>query len=454
VPQWSVPESPPPAVPPAVPPVAPPAAAPARSEPSGRFAILRRPVVLWTGFVFVHLIVVLLNLSGVGWPLGDVERVYLGWAEGTVSGAFRLGIDTDFVYPILALAPILASLAFGVPLYALTWLGLVTLLNAGAFAVLLGRRPGRAQAVAAWWWLAFLLLLGPIALARIDSVTVSLVVIGLLWLRTRPLWGAVLLTVATWVKVWPVAAVIALVVASRQRWRVLVAFGATSAVIVGAALLAGSGLTIFSFVSQQTDRGLQIEAPVASWWLWQSALGFPGTLVYYDQQILTYQVIGSGTAIAIAVMTPLLVLCVAGVLLLGWRAQRAGATVDALFPPLLLALVLTLIAVNKVGSPQFMSWLAAPIILGLVTYPRAWRAPALVALVMAGLTQIVYPYFYDYLLSTTPVLVSVLTLRNALELVLLGWMAWRLWRLGSASAALSSTPPTGGAEPRRSIIKE
>lgn len=417
--------------------------------------MLRRPVVLWAGFALVHAVLIGLNLSGIGWPLGDVEQVYLGWAEGTVAGTARLGVDSAFVYPILALAPILAALVFGAPLYALTWLGLVTLVNGAAFGMLIGRRPGRVAAVAAWWWLAFLLLLGPVGLARIDSVTAPLVIMGLLWLRTRPVAGAVLLSLATWVKVWPVAAIIALAVASRRRWQVIAVFASTSLGIIAFAQLFGSGLTILSFVTEQTNRGLQIEAPVAGWWLWQSALGIPGTLVYYDHEILTYQVVGAGTDAVIAVMTPLLAVCVAAVLLLGWRAQRAGASVDRLFPPLLFALVLTLIAINKVGSPQFMTWLAAPIILGLVVSPRAWRGPAAVALLMAGLTQLVYPYFYNGLLATTPTMVLVLTVRNLLELVLLGWMMVRVWRLGSASGpAAAAVPAVPGADRHRSILKE
>jgi hypothetical protein len=421
--QWSVPEFLPAATPPAIP-----AADAVQARP------LCRPVLLWGGFVLVHVALIALNLSGIGWPLGDVERVYLGWAEGVASGNALLGIDTDFVYPILALAPILAALVFGAPLYALTWLGLVSVLNGVAFAVLVGRRPGRAAAWAAWWWLAFLLLLGPIALARIDTVTVPLAILGLLWLRSRPLCGVVLLSIATWVKVWPVAAIIALVVASKRPGALALVFAGISALIIGLALLAGSGFTILSFVTEQTNRGIQIEAPIAAWWLWQSALGIPGTLVYYDQQILTYQVAGPGAELVGAMMTPLLVLVVAAVLALGWRAQRSGAAVDRLFPALLLALVLTLIAINKVGSPQFMTWLAAPVILGLVVDFRSWRTPALVLLLLAALTQLVYPYFYDLLLGTTPAMVLVLTVRNLLELVVLGWMAVRLWKLGSSPA--------------------
>ena len=423
---------------------------PSGTAPETRHRI-RGLLVLWAAFVLVHAVLIGLNLSGIGWPLGDVERVYLGWAQSTVDGTARLGIDTDFVYPIVALAPILTALVFGAPAYALSWLGLVTLLNAVAFRALLGRTVSRARAVAAGWWLVFLLLLGPVALARIDSVTVPLTVLALLWLRTRPVWGAVLLTLATWVKVWPVAAVAALVVASKRRWQVVAAFLGTSTVIIGVALLFGSGPTILSFVTEQTDRGLQIEAPVASWWMWQSVFGVPGTQVYYDQEILTYQVVGAGTELVSAVMTPLLVVAVAVILLLGWRAQRAGVTVDRLLPVLFLALVLTLILVNKVGSPQFISWLAAPIILGLIGYPESWRRPAMLALVMAGLTQLIYPYFYNGLLTGSATMVLVLTARNLLELVLLTWMVLRLVRLGSGTGEPLAR---SDSSTHRSILKE
>jgi hypothetical protein len=42
-------------------------------------------------------------------------------------------------------------------------------------------------------------------------------------------------------------------------------------------------------------------------------------------------------------------------------------------------------------------------------------------LVLAALTQVVYPWFYYELLLLKPVLLATLTLRNLLELVLLGW---------------------------------
>jgi hypothetical protein len=387
--------------------------------------------LLWVGFGLVHLVLVALSFLAPGWPLGDVEKVYAEWATGAVVGHTIVGIDTGFVYPILAFVPILASLAFGRALYAATWLGIVVLLNGVAFASLLGRGRNRRALLAAGWWLAFLLLLGPIALTRIDAVAVALAVIAVLWLRERPVAATVLFTVATWVKVWPIALIAALFVVARRRWQVLAVFVGTSAAIVAVALGLGSGTNVLSFVTAQTDRGIQIESPVAGIWLWQVALGLPGNFIYYDHQILTYQVIGSGTGVAIVLMTPLLVIAVAAILLLGWLAHRRGAHADRLYPPLVLALVLTLILVNKVGSPQFVGWLAAPVILGLLVRGRAWRLPAAIVLVIAALTQLVYPYLYGWLLAAAPIMVFVLSVRNLLEFVLLGWALRQLWRLTS-----------------------
>lgn len=387
----------------------------------------------WTGFVLVHGVLIWLALTSPGWPLGDVERVYRGWAEGVISGSVVPGITTGFVYPVFALVPIVAAFAFGPAFYALSWLGIVTALNAWAFALLVGRRHGRFL-VAAWWWLGFLLLLGPIALARIDAVSTPLVIVSLLWLRSRPFWAAALLTAATWVKVWPAAVLAALFVVSKRRWNVLAVAAFLSALIVAIALILGSGLNVFSFVTAQTARGIQIESPVATIWMWQVAFGVPGSYIYYDQQILTFQVTGSGINVAISLMTPLLALVVALVLLLGAVALRRGAGFAPLFPLLTLSLVVVLLAFNKVGSPQFIGWLAAPVILGLVLAGTAWRTPAVLAGVIALLTQVVYPYLYDWLLVAHPLMVLVLTIRNLLEFVLLGFTVRALFQLALGRA--------------------
>ncbi len=92
------------------------------------------------------------------------------------------------------------------------------------------------------------------ALGRIDSVVVPLAIIGMLVLATLPRVAAVLLTVATWIKVWPAALIAAIVVVARRRWTVAVTAVITSAAIGIVALLLGAGTNVFSFITEQTGR--------------------------------------------------------------------------------------------------------------------------------------------------------------------------------------------------------
>jgi hypothetical protein len=403
-------------------------------------AIGSNPITVWGAFVAVHLWLGLLNLYAPGLPLGDVTIVYKFWSEQALSAGFLVGIDSVWVYPILALVPMLGAAALGPTFYASTWLTMVMLLNAVAFGVLTGWGRSRDRTGVAWWWVLFLLLLGPIALGRIDSITIPFAIVGVLLLASRPRAAAVLLTIGTWIKVWPAALLAAVVVASKQRWRVVVASIAASVAIVVVPLVLGRGSNVLSFITAQTGRGLQIEAPVSSIWLWRAIGGMPDSFIYYDNQILTYQVTGAGADIASAVMTPLLGLVAIGLCLLGAFALHNRAASSDVLPPLALALVTALIAFNKVGSPQFITWLAVPVILGLTMrvpgHVWSFRVPAVLVGVIAALTQVVYPYLYGWLLGLHPALLAVLTIRNLLLFVLLGWAVAQLIRVARAAIPL------------------
>jgi hypothetical protein len=388
---------------------------------------------VWGAFVAVHVLLgwICLGMPGtgigeyaLGLPLGDVTLVYRPWVEQALSGSGVPGIDEPWVYPIAALLPMMAAMAAGPEHYGLVWLVLVTLLNAGALALLLGRGTSPRRRGAAWWWIVFTAALGPIAVARIDAITVPLAVSALLLVAQHPRIGGTLLAIATWIKVWPAALIGALLLASTRRWVVLAAGVVTSAVLGGIVIGAGGGAHLASFVFEQTGRGLQIEAPVAVPYLWIAAAGLESSYIYYSTEILTFQVAGPHTEVVAAVMTPLLACAAAAVAALGVRAVRLGAPVVRVLPPLALALVVTFQLVNKVGSPQFLTWLVAPIVLGIVWRGRRYVIPAGIALALAALTQLVYPYLYSRLLAADPVLVAVLTVRNIGYVVLLCWAVY------------------------------
>lgn len=379
-------------------------------------------LALWAAFIVVHLVLGLLNLYAEGQPLGDVTMVYRFWMEQAALGVW-VGIDTVWVYPILALVPMIVSSLFGPDNFGSTWLTMVMVLNAVALGFLTGWGRSRHSLTPAWWWVGFLALLGPIALGRIDSITVPVALVGVLLIASRPTAAAALLTVATWIKVWPAALIAAALIAVKDRLSVLTAAVITSAGILAGALLLGAGPNVLSFITQQTGRGLQVESPISTIWMWMAAAG--RAYVDYDREILTYQVYGPGVDVAAALMTPVLVIAVLAIATLGILASRRGVPAAELFAPLALALTVALIAFNKVGSPQFVGWLAVPIVAGLVTsaagYGPRFRTPAAIVLVIAGFTHVLYPYLYTYLLWVNPLMLAVLTARNALYFVLLAW---------------------------------
>ncbi|UYN83907.1 MAG: DUF2029 domain-containing protein [Microcella sp.] len=409
-------------------------------------------VSLWLAFAAVHLWLGFLNLYGPGLPMGDVTYVYLFWVERGFTVGEWVGLDTEWVYPVLALVPMLAAYVFGPDLYASTWLTIVMALNAVALVSIIGVHERARRAPVAWWWMLFLVLVGPIALGRIDAVTVPLAIVAVMLIADHPRWGGALLAIGAWIKVWPAALVLAAVVALRARAAVAASVAIVSGAVVALALAFGSLLALVSPVMQQTSRGVQVEAVVATPWLWAAAAGVPGTRVYYDQGILTWQVLGEGTSLVADLMTPLLALAVLAIVVLGLVAMRRGVAELDLFPVLSLALVMTLIVVNKVGSPQFATWIAVPVVLGLAWQRwggMSFTVPAVLGLAIAALTQSFYPVQYGALLSLEPALLAALTARNVLYLVLLGWAVQRLAVLCRRPRVAPATPPVavdeGGA---------
>lgn len=403
-----------------------------------------RLTAIWVTFVAVHVLTAWLGWVYPSQPMGDVVLVYEPWATAALSGGPIVGITETWVYPQLALAPLLLVKAMSLPLvgllgvsgaYLVAWAALVTALDALGLAVLLGRSPSAPRRTAAWFWSAALLLLGPIALYRLDAVTLPITLIAGLWLVSRPALAAALMTVGAWIKIWPGAVLLAAIIAGRRRLRmVIAALAVTGAVVVGLLLL-GAREHLFGFLSQQGGRGLQIEAVAATPFLWAVPGG--GARIEYSFDILTFQIAAPGAGAVAAALSGAMVVGVLGILALaGWKAMR-GAAFARLFPPLALALVAALIVTNKVGSPQFQVWLIAPALLWIVFDRVRAVVPAVVVLVLCGLTCLVYPLGYDALLRAEVLPIVVLSARNLLLVGLLVIGGGALMRIPADRSARS-----------------
>jgi hypothetical protein len=411
----------------------------------------RRPRAIWWTFAALHaaVFVALGPLMLRGGAEGDLP-LYRSWATGALSEGRWPVMDFAWVYPAGALLPVVLPNVLGESLYQVVWLVLVTAANAASLWLLTDRGRRTVDAPAAWWWLLVLFLLSPVAFLRLEAFSAPAVVAALLLLGTRPRVAGALLAAATWVKVWPAAVVAAVVVASRGRAPVVRACLGVTLVVVGAVALGGGLSTVDSFVTTQSDRALQLEAPLATPWLWMAMLGVRGASVYENVGLATREVMGPGDTwavhgstqamgVVLVLLAGLLAVAVAGRARAGQahgrpvRGDRAtgGPARGAAHEPRLvllgaLTLTITLIVFNKVGSPQYVLWIAPVVAVGLWADPVAFRTPARIVAWAAGLTTLVFPVLYLALIDLQPVAVLVLGARNALLVALFAWCVLRL----------------------------
>ena len=400
-------------------------------------------VALWVTFAVTHAWTALLGVGALRQAaFFDVELYRLWVASGSGYGWWPV-FDHDWVYPVGALLPMSALLPWATsPVgYAVAWAVLVTLLDAAAvLALLRGTRSGLAGA---WWWVGAALALGPVGMGRLDGLVAPITVMALVWAARRPRVAALLLTVGAWIKVAPGGALLALATAARRPWRdALVPAAVLSALVVGGALVLGAGLRVLGFLGQQDGRGLQVEAvgatPFSLARLWDG-----GIRAVLNTDLNTFELEGVDTSLVARALDVAMVLAVVALLWLGWRARQvrpAGSPSAAVDVPLLLlmsfALAIALFTFNKVGSPQYMSWLlpAVAVALGVEGWSSRWRAPAVVVVVAAALTQWLFPLDYLGFLWAWPPVVLAEAVRNVLLVWLLAWATVELWEAGRRQA--------------------
>ena len=410
----------------------------ARAVPPERW---RTPLV-WLAFVLAHVWVARVGLEVWDWTLGDLG-LYRWWAYmAVVDGSWPV-VDYAWVYPAGGIVPMVlagfAGLDDGGPYY-LAWLVLVAVLNAAAVGMLLRHPRGR---VAAAWFVAFVALLGPAGVGRLDGFVGPLTVVALLVALSRPRVSAALLTAGAWIKVAPGAAVLPLLLATRRPLRdVVLPAAAVCVVVVGTVVASGGGEYLLSFVTEQGQRDLQIESVLATPFIvagvWSSQV-----VRAYDDQIFTFEISAPGARAVADAATPALLVGVLAVTLLLWRVRRRAG--ERLWTDTVLradfvvrgafALTLVLLVMNKVGSPQFTAWLAPATAVALALGLPRWRVTAWGVLVVAGATQLVYPWNYDNVVDGLAGAAFLLAGRNLAVVVLLVVAVRELVRFSATSAA-------------------
>ncbi|WP_169836012.1 glycosyltransferase 87 family protein [Corynebacterium aquilae] len=280
---------------------------------------------------------------------------------------------------------------------------------------------------AAALWLALIAAMGPLMLSRMDLLPAAAVALCAVLLVSFPATAAVVLAVATAMKLWP-GLVAACLLGS---WRRVGGFVLGFAALVGASVAIHGVERTVSPVLYQQDRGLQIE----------SVFGAP-LLLRADTHVdfapsMSYEVFGGGVGAMLVVATAAqvaVVLLAAGLgLLTAMRWSHETALACAM------SIVWLVIVTNKVFSPQYVIWvLPLAVVVAAVSVCRVAHVVAWLCVPLVVLTGLVYPLMYDEILLQQPAAVWVLNARNIAVVVLAGLSLW-WWVL-----AWRAAQPTGG----------
>jgi hypothetical protein len=163
-------------------------------------------------------------------------------------------------------------------------------------------------------------------------------------------------------------------------------------------------------------RGVQIESLYAGVLLLLRPFGVQ---LKVDESFGSTNLASSATEL-IKQLSPCLFALVAGYVLLRRRFEPNALGATLLTSVLLLVFMLT----NRVFSPQYLIWIAAPIIVLAAHRPEQWRLWVLF-LVAVFLSQLIYPRGYPLLKAFHPLAVALLNLRNLLLIVFaLGLTRW------------------------------
>ncbi|MBA8795574.1 hypothetical protein FHX74_003210 [Friedmanniella endophytica] len=389
------------------------------------------------GWLVTRVLMIVLLLAAERVALGDPTYY---WRK--IGAMFDVGLAqtlNEYPTPVTWMLWVPYALGGGTRLgYRIAFIVLMMALDA-VFCWLLWRLNTRRRDAAVDFWLAFLFLIGPLSYLRFDLVPAVLAGAALLLVARRPAVAGVLTGIGAAIKLWP-ALLIGLVAAERRvRRRALLGFLVSGIGLAVLSLVFGGWSRLVSPLTWQSDRGLQIESPWATPLMVLRALR-PDVWRVDISRYQAYEIFGPGVQgflVASTVATVLGLLVIAGLIA---RAFRHGNPTPVAVGLGMLAVIAIMTITNKTLSPQYLLWLGGPMA-GLLLMDRRVRHErralvrrlAIQLLVLAALTQLVYPLLYSGLQGLhgnglTLVATVVLTLRNLALLVFTVAVCASAWR--------------------------
>jgi Glycosyltransferase family 87 len=378
--------------------------------------------------------------------LAGFERFVVGdvfYYHRKINALFTAGLDRtlyEYPTPVVWILALPYGVAFGSRIgYLIAFIVLMLALDA-VFTYALWRSTGRRHDTSIDFWLIFVLLIGPLSYLRFDMLPAVLAGGALLAARHKPWVTGALTGLGAAVKLWPALLIGAFLSYRSDRRPAGLAFVIVGFGLALISLIFGGWARLISPLTWQSDRGLQIES------IWATPLmlaraASPDQWLVDISQYQAYEIFGPGVDVWIVISNLATLLGLTMIILLTIRAFRHNRSTPVAIGFVVVATVAIMTITNKTLSPQYLLWLGGPMAALMVLRPSASvdEQPAInrmagQLLILALLTQLVYPLFYDGYLGRSGQLMIILStgvtaIRN-LALVVFAveacWLAWRM----------------------------
>jgi Glycosyltransferase family 87 len=378
--------------------------------------------------------------------LAAFERFVTGdvfYYHRKINALFSAGLDGtlyEYPTPVVWILWLPYGASFGTRVgYLVAFIVLMLVLDA-LFCYTLWRSTGRRHDSAIDFWLIFAPLIGPLSYLRFDMLPAVLAGGALLAIRRKPWVTGALTGLGAAIKLWPALLIGAFMSYKYDRRQAGLAFIVVGFGLALISLILGGWSRLISPLRWQSDRGLQIES------IWATP-SMVARAVMPDQWIVNmspyqaYEVFGPGADAWVTISNVATLLGLAMIILLTVRAFRHDGSTPVAIGFVVLATVAIMIITNKTLSPQYLLWLGGPMATLLVFRRQATpeegqaiRRVALQLLVLALLTQLVYPVLYPGYIGRhghAMIIIStiVTTIRNVALVVFtieVCRMAWRM----------------------------
>ncbi len=337
--------------------------------------------------------------------------------------------------------------------YLISFVVFMLALDAG-FAWALWRAAGRRRDSALDFWILFVFLIGPLCYMRFDMLPAVLAGGALLAARRRPWITGALTGLGAALKLWPALLFPSFLAYRPDRRAVTWGFLGVGLSLALLSLIVGGWVRFVSPLTWQSGRGLQIESIWATPLMMARAVQPAEWIVDYSK-FQAWEIFGPGVSALLLLSNLATVAGLTVIITLYVRAFRNPQPTPVAIGLVVLATVAIMTITNKTLSPQYLLWLGGPMAALLILRSTSTeqdkstlRRLAIQLLLLAALTQLVYPLLYDGLLGRdgrVMIIIStmVTTVRN-LALIAFTVEVCRLaWRLLARAEPRMSSPAHG-----------